>query len=74
MFSACNNSHIQVNENIAYGEVSHGTISISRNDPQAGGFGMEENIAYGQVSQRCVNMLRNEAYGAFPRTGDYEDV
>ena len=58
-----------MNENIAYGEISHDTINMSRNDP--GGFGMEENIAYGQVSQRCI---RNEAYGVFPRTGDYEDV
>ena len=58
----------------AYGEISHDTINASRNDHQAGGFGIEENIAYGQVPQRCVNMLRNEAYEAFPRTGDYEDV
>ena len=74
MFPACNNSHVQVNENIAYGEVSHDAINTARNDHQAGGFGMEENIAYGQVPQRYVNMLRNEVYGAFPRTGDYKDV
>ena len=43
--SICNISHIHVNENIAYGEVSHHTINASRNDP--GGFGLKENVAYG---------------------------
>ena len=41
--SISNISHIPVNENIAYGEVSHHTINALRNDP--GGFGMKENVA-----------------------------
>ena len=71
MLSTYNSSHIQVNENIAYDEVSrsHGTTNISRNDPD--GFGMDQNVAYGQVPQRNINMSMNEA---FPKTGDYEDV
>ena len=65
-----------MNENLAYDEVSHHTVNMSRNDHQAIGFGMEENVAYGQVPQRCVNIiLRNEAYGAFPiEVKDHDDV
>ena len=67
MISTYNSSHIQVNENIAYDEVSrsHGTTD---------GFGMDQNVAYGQVPQRSINMSMNEAYATFPRTGDYENV
>ena len=74
MISTYNSSHIQVNENIAHEKVSrsHDTTNISRNDPD--GFGVDQNVAYGQVLQRSINMSMNEAYAAFPRTGDYEDV
>ena len=63
-----------MNENTAYDEISHHTISESKK-----GFsdiGMEENIAYSQVSCTSTDMtlLKNEAYGVFPTTGDYEDV
>ena len=64
---------MRVNENIAYGEVSHRTINASKDE--CGDIGMEENVSYGQVHCRSTNiMFRNEAYGVFPITGDYEDV
>ena len=63
---------MQVNENIAYGEVPHRITNTSRID--LGGFGMEENVAYGQVPCKSTNMSMNEAYATFLRTGDYEDV
>ena len=72
MLSTCSISHIQVDENITYGEVPHCTTNTSRND--LGGFGMEENVAYGQAPRKSINMSMNEAYAAFPRTGDYEDI
>ena len=61
-----------MNENLAYGEVSHRTIDASKNEPDI--IGMEENVAYGQIPCGSTNTLRNEAYGVFPITGDYEDV
>ena len=64
MLSACSISHIQVDENIAYGKVPHRITNTSGND--LGGFGMEENVAYGQVPCKSTNMSMNEAYAAFP--------
>ena len=64
MLSTCSISHIQVDENIAHGEVPHCTTNTLRSD--LGGFGMEENIAYGQVPCKGTNMSMNEAYAAFP--------
>ena len=61
-----------MNENVAYGEVSHRIITTSKNE--AGDFGMEENLAYGQLPCRSMNMSRNDAYGAFPGTEEYQDV
>ena len=58
-----------MNENVAYGEVSHHINNASKNE--VGDFGMEENLAYGQVPRRSINMSRNDAYGAFPGTEEY---